>query len=38
MTDVAHELAGQIADRGENAPGNQVSFDLGEPHFHLVQP
>ena len=38
MTDVAHELAGQIADRGENAPGNQVAFDLGEPHFHLVQP
>ena len=38
MTDVAHELPCQIADRGENAPGNQVSFDLGEPHFHLVQP
>jgi len=32
------QLAGQIRGRGENAPRNDISFDLGEPEFDLVKP
>ena len=38
MTDVAHELAGQVLDRGEDPAGNHIALDLGEPVFDLVEP
>ena len=38
MTDVAHELAGQVLDRGEDAAGNDIALDLGEPVFDLIEP
>ena len=38
MTDVAHELAGQVLDRGEDPAGNHIAFDRGEPVFDLVEP
>src|SRR5262249_23579642 len=37
-TDVAHELSGQVFDGRENASGNDVPLDLGEPDLDLVQP
>ena len=38
MPDVAHELAGQILDRGEDAAGNDIALDPGEPVFNLIEP
>src|SRR6266851_4341906 len=38
VTDVAHELAGQVPDRGEDPAGNYVALDLGKPVFDLVEP
>ena len=38
MADVAHELAGQVFDRGENTAGNDLALDFGEPEFDLVEP
>jgi hypothetical protein len=35
---VTHELAGEIFDGGENSASDDLSFDTGEPDFHLVQP
>jgi hypothetical protein len=36
--DVAPEFASQIRDRGENAAGDDLAFDLGEPDLDLVEP
>ena len=36
MTDVPTNLAREIADRGEDAAGEQVALDLGEPEFDLI--
>src|SRR6266478_662842 len=38
MTDVAHELARQVVDRGEDAAGDDVAFDAAEPEFDLIEP
>ncbi len=38
MTDVAHELARQVLDQGEDPTGNDVALDLGEPEFDLIEP
>jgi len=38
MTDVAHELARQIVDRGEDPAGNHIAFDPAEPEFDLIKP
>jgi len=38
MADVAHELAREIAHGGENAAGDHVSLDLGEPVLDLIEP
>src|SRR5258708_2050140 len=38
MTDVAHELPGQVRNRGEDAAGNDIALDLGKPVFDLVEP
>jgi len=38
VTDVAHELAGQVLDRGEDSAGNHIAFDPGEPVFYLIEP
>ena len=38
MTDVTHELAGQILDRGKDAAGNYIALDPGEPVFDLIEP
>ena len=38
MSDVAHDLASQVIDRGEDAAGNEVAFNLAEPDFDLVEP
>ena len=35
---VAHELAGQVLDRGEDSAGNDIALDLGEPVFYLIEP
>ena len=35
---VATEFASQIRDRGENAAGDDLAFDLGEPDLDLVEP
>ena len=35
---VAHELAGEIFDRGEDSASDDLSFDTGKPDFDLVQP
>ena len=36
--DVTTELATQVRDRGENAAGDDLAFDLGEPDLDLVEP
>ena len=38
MTDVAHELARQVLDRGEDPAGDHIAFDPGEPQFNLIEP
>src|SRR6516164_2707369 len=37
-TDVAHNFAIEIFDRTEDAAGDEVSLDFGEPDFDLVEP
>lgn len=36
--DVAAEPAGQIGNRDEDAAGDDLAFDLGEPDLDLVEP
>ena len=31
VADVAHQLAGQVGNRGEDAAGDDIALDLGEP-------
>ncbi len=38
MADVAHELAGQVLDRGEDTAGDDIALDPGEPVFDLIKP
>ncbi len=38
MPDVLHELSAQVGQRREDAAGNDVALDLGEPKFDLVEP
>src|SRR5499433_2285204 len=38
LADVPHELSAQIGDGGENATGDDVPLDPGEPQFDLVEP
>ena len=38
MTEVTHQLAGQVLNRGEDPAGNNIALDLGEPVFDLVEP
>ena len=38
VTDIAHELAGQVLDRGEDPAGNDIALDPGEPVFDLIEP
>src|SRR5215469_3917249 len=38
LADVPHELSAQIGDRGEDATGDDVALDPGEPQFDLVEP
>ena len=38
MADVPHELSAQIGDGGEDATGDDVPLDPGEPQFDLVEP
>jgi len=33
MTDVTHELARQVVDRGEDPAGDHLAFDAAEPEF-----
>ena len=33
VTDIAHQLAGQVLDRGEDSAGNDIAFDAGAPVF-----
>ena len=36
--DVATEFASQVGNRSENAAGDDLAFDLGEPDLYLVEP
>src|ERR1700746_1438363 len=36
--EVATEFASQVRDRGENAAGDDLAFDLGETDLDLVEP
>ena len=38
LADVPHELSAQIGDGGEDATGDDVALDPGEPRFDLVEP
>jgi hypothetical protein len=38
MTDVTHELARQVVDRGEDPAGDHIAFDAAEPEFDLIEP
>jgi hypothetical protein len=37
-SDVATEFASQVGNRSENAAGDDLAFDLGEPYLDLVEP
>ena len=36
--DVVAEFAGQVGNRGEDAPCDDLAFDLGEPDLDLIEP
>lgn len=36
--DVAAEFASQVGNRGEDAPRDDLAFDLGEPDLDLIKP
>src|SRR5580693_10760732 len=38
VLDVAHQLAPQVGDRGEDASCGDIALDLREPEFHLIEP
>src|SRR5713226_6282522 len=38
VANVAHKLAGQVLDRGEDPAGNDIALDPGEPVFDLIEP
>ena len=38
VADVPHQLSPQVGNRGEDAAGDDVTLDLGEPQFDLVEP
>src|SRR5262249_57126677 len=38
LADVPHELSAQIGGGGEDATGDDVALDPGEPQFDLVEP
>jgi hypothetical protein len=38
VPDIAHELAFEVRHRGKDAPGDHITFDLGEPELNLVEP
>lgn len=38
MPNIAHELAFEIRDRGEDPARDHVVFDLGKPELNLVEP
>jgi hypothetical protein len=38
LAEVPHEHSAQIGDRGEDAAGDDVALDPGEPQFDLVEP
>ena len=38
LADVPHELSAQIGDGGEDATGDDVALDPGEPQFDVVEP
>ena len=37
-TDETHELARQVLDRSEDAAGDDVALDFGEPKLDLIEP
>jgi hypothetical protein len=38
MADITQEFALQVRQRSEDAPGDDVTFDLGKPQLDLVEP
>ena len=38
MLDIAHQLATQVGDGGEDASRCDIALDLGEPEFDLIEP
>ena len=38
VADVAHEFSAQIVERGEDASGDKIALNLGEPEFDLSEP
>ena len=38
MLDIAHQLAAQVGDGGEDPPRGDIALDLGEPEFDLIEP
>lgn len=38
MTNVFHDLSAQVGLGFENAPGDDIALDLGEPDLHLIEP
>jgi hypothetical protein len=37
MTDIAHELACQVVERGEDPAGDQLAFDAAESRLHRAR-
>ena len=37
MPDIAHQFLGEVLDRGEDTPCDDIALDLGKPQFDLVQ-
>ena len=38
FVDIAHQLAAEILDRGEDSSADHIALDAGEPVLDLVQP
>ena len=38
MTNVTHDFSGEIVLEGEDASGDQITLDFGQPDFDLIEP
>ena len=38
LPDVTDQLSGEVGDRGEDSPSNEIALDFGKPDLDLIEP